>query len=84
MLWLLRFVGSPKIFIPVASVLLVGLILYTMIQYGESKQELKQTLENQQEYINTRQRIDDNVKDVRDIDADAALEWLRERQARDK
>lgn len=83
MLWLMRFVGSPKLFIPVASALLVGLILYTMIQYGENKAEVKQTIQDQKEYIKTRKEIDRSVESVDDISPDAALEWLLQRRGRE-
>lgn len=82
MLWLMKFVGSPRLFIPVASALLVGLILYTMIQYGEDRAKVKQTIQEQEDYIDTRKEIDKNVESVDDIGPDTALEWLRDRQGK--
>lgn len=78
--WLLTFVGSPRLFIPVASALVVGLILWIMIQFGESNAEKKQLITKQQEYIETRQKIDEKMDGVKSVTPDAALEWLRARQ----
>ena len=83
MIWLLKIVGSPKVFIPVVLALLVGLILYTTIQYGENKAETKQIIQDQKEYIETRKEIDKNVESVDGISPDDALEWLRRRKGQE-
>ena len=71
---------SPKLFFSFVAVVIVALLIFGFVKYGEVRQKTIQVLEKQEQYIDTRQRIDENVKSVRDIDADAALEWLRQRQ----
>ena len=66
-----------------ACVLLVGLISFTMIRYGENKAEIKTVIQSQQNYIDTRKRIDSAVKGINNRDdVGLATEWLRERQNR--
>jgi len=67
----------------VASVLVVGLILFTTIQWyqREAREELKKDIELEQ--LNTeretRERIDEAVRPSRNTDVDDSLRYLRDR-----
>ena len=49
------------------------------IQEAKRMIQLENTVQKQEEYIDTRKDIDNAVKDVRGIDDTGALEWLRAR-----
>lgn len=76
MIW--KLVG-PRVLVGVGLVLVVGLISYTMIQYGVSMERERQAQENLQNNVDTRERIDNAIRNS-PSDADAALRLLRERQ----
>jgi len=79
MAWLMSIVGRPKVILSVVVVLAVGLTSYGMIQYGENKEKTRVVIEQQQNYINTRKRIDDATSHP--SDADTARSRLLQRQA---
>jgi len=80
MIWSL--VGS-KVGRIVASVLVAGLILFTMIQWyqREAREELKKDirLEQLNTERETRERIDEAVRPSRNPNVDDSLRYLRER-----
>jgi len=79
---ILSLVGS-KVGRTVVSVLVVGLILFTTIQWyqREAREELKKDIELEQ--LNTeretRERIDKAVRPSRNPSVDDSLQYLRER-----
>jgi len=76
---MLNFVGS-KWMLPVVLVLAVGLISFSLIQYGKNTQEQENLNQQLQDNIETRERIDDAIRNSPD-DPNAALEFLRDRQS---
>lgn len=82
MLWTL--VGS-RVGRTVGIVLVVGLTLFTMIQWyqREAREELKKDIELEQ--LNTeretRERIDEAVRPIRNPNVDDSLRYLRERSS---
>ncbi len=76
---ILRLVGSPKVLIPAAIVLVVIWTSWLMIQYGKNTVKQEILIEQQGNYITTRKRIDDASRSVGD--ADAARERLLKRQS---
>lgn len=73
-------VGFRYLFILVAVALVAGSISYTMIQFGVVKVREKVIIEQQQNYINTRKRIEYETKGVGVDNPSAAREWLLKRQ----
>lgn len=82
-LTLLKFAGRPKVLLSVGVALLVGLIFWTMIQYGEDKEKTRVIIEEQQSYIATRKRIDDATSNTATT-VDDARSRLLNRQSTDK
>ncbi len=84
-MWLLSlipklFVGAgilPKISKFVVIALVVILTSFGLIQYGKSIERQAITIEQNENYINTRERIDDATKDNPTGDPAIALERLR-------
>jgi len=79
MIWLSGLVGRQKITLFVAIAFLVGLIFWTMIQYGASKETARIVTEQHQNYISTRKRID-NATNTPLNDVDSARSRLLQRQ----
>lgn len=75
MTWILTLAGS-KVGRIVALVLAVGLISFTTIRYIQSTEREKIELELRENELDTRESIDDAVRNS-PTDPDAALEWLR-------
>lgn len=66
----------------IASLVLVfAVAMYLQLEIQEAKDmiQLENRVEQQKDYIEGRKGIDDATKNVRGIDSDAALEWLRSR-----
>jgi hypothetical protein len=82
-LTLLKFAGRPKVLLSAGVALLVGLIFWTMIQYGEDKEKTRVIIEEQQNYIATRKRIDDATSRPA-LTVDDARSRLLNRQSSDK
>jgi len=76
---MLNLVGS-KWMLPVVLVLAVGLIFFGLIQYGKNTQEQENLNQQLQTEIETRERIDDAIRNS-PTDPNAALEFLRNRQS---
>jgi hypothetical protein len=77
MLFLLRY---WKVGLGLAVVFSIVMYLESKVDQAKTILELETKTEQQDEYINTRKSIDDAGENVRGVDADAALEWLRNRQ----
>ncbi len=77
-------VGPRSLAILAAIALVVGLTLWTTIQYGEGKEKQKILEEQNQTYVQTRKRVDEAVKTNHGDDVDLARKWLLERQNRNK
>lgn len=71
MTWLLSLVGSPILRV-VAGASVVILIFWLMIQYGKSIQEQEQIQEQLEGHIDTRERIDEAIRNT-PIDTDGAI-----------
>lgn len=66
-----------------ASVLAAGAISYTLIQYGRNMQQTEVERRLNENYIDTRQRIDRAIRSVPpSASDDQHLEWLLQRQRR--
>ena len=76
MMWLL---AGRNLKVIAGLVLAVGLISFGMIQYGKSIQKETQATEDLKDNVETRQRIDNAIRN-RPSDAVDALRLLRERQ----
>lgn len=75
-------VGLTKMVI-VVIVLAAGVISYTLIQYGRSTQQTETERRLNENYIDTRQRIDRAIRSVPPAATDDEhLEWLLQRQRR--
>jgi len=61
MIRLITRVGLKRL-IPVGIVLVVGLISWLLIQYGENTQAREQEVQQLQNQIETRERIDEAIK----------------------
>jgi hypothetical protein len=75
----LKLVGSPKVLLTVALVSAVGLTSWILIQYGEDKATTRVIQEQNQNYIDTRKRID-NAASRAGSDVDSARSRLQQRQ----
>jgi len=80
MLFLLRY---WKVGLGLAIIFSVVMYLESKVDQAKTILELETKTEQQDNYINARKRIDDASESVRGYDADAALEWLRNRQSQD-
>ena len=64
----------------VVAVSVVGLISWTMIQYGASEEKTKTLIKERENYIETRKRIEDATQSIDGATPDDARKWLLERQ----
>lgn len=72
-----------KLFLGLSVVFSVAVFLQREVEQAKTIIDLETKTEKQDEYINTRKSIDDAGENVRGVDADSALEWLRNRQSTD-
>lgn len=80
-MWILRLVGSPKMVLPVVLALVVILTSFFLIQYGKSIESKENTIEQLDQYIETREKIDESIKKLNDPTSPTdPTEWLRHRQ----
>ena len=69
-----------KLFLGLCAAFSIVVFLQREIKQAKLIIELETKTEQQEEYISTRKNIDDAGENVSGVDADAALEWLRNRQ----
>jgi hypothetical protein len=79
-MWILRLVGSPKMVLPVVLALVVILASFFMIQYGKNIEGKNNEIEQLDRYINTREKIDESIKNSDPSNPTDPTEWLRDRQ----
>jgi len=71
-------VGQTTIIL-VGAVLVVGLISYSLIEYGENRQREKIEAQQNEQVIDTRKRIDEAIRNSKSVGPDNDREWLLER-----
>lgn len=74
---LLTSAGLKKIMFPVVIALVAISISFGLIQYGKSIERQETLIEQNENYVNTRERIDDATKDNPTGDPAIALDRLR-------
>lgn len=68
------------LFILVAIAIVAGSLSYAMVRVGFNKASDGHKIREQQNYINTKKRIENETKGVGAIQPDVAREWLLNRQ----
>jgi hypothetical protein len=63
----------------VGVVLAAGLISYSLIEYGASRQREKIEAQQNEQNIETRKRIDEAIRNNKPVDPDSDRLWLLER-----
>jgi hypothetical protein len=71
-----------KVIVGFSVVFLVVLYLNSQIKEAKEMINLQNKIERQEDYIDGRKGIDNATKNVRGLNGDAALEWLRDRVPR--
>ena len=66
------------------AVLVVTLISYSLIRYGKNTQRLETEVQRYEQQFQTRQRIDEAIRNNRSDDPDVNSEWLRQRNERQR